>query len=386
MAENSDDRGIFNMKIVSNGIVYQSGKRSDRRSCAFPAICMSPSGRWLCAFRAAPAKSAVAGQRPLLTWSDDQGQSWAEPSAAFSPLELEGKLGTFRGAALTPLADGTLVAVASWVNHSNPSLPFYNPETEGLLDTRIFLFRSADDGETWSPPTPVDTSPFGVPTPLTGPILRLHNGEMACQFELNKHYWDPSVWRHSSVLLFSKDGGRSWPEHVITSNDPTNRIYYWDQRPGVLSDGRVLDAFWTYDNKEATYLNIHARVSVDHGRSWSEMWDTQVPGQPAPPVSLPDGRVALVYVDRTGAPAIKMRASNDGGITWPEAGEIVLHAPPVPPQSTSKAGMNDAWAEMARFSVGLPATALTGNGEVVVVYYAGPHFDETSIHWVRASA
>jgi BNR repeat protein len=377
---------IINMTIVSRGTVYESGKRPERRSCAFPAICASPSGRWLCAFRAAPTKSAVTGQHPLLTWSDDQGHSWAEPAAPFSPVEVEGKPGNFRGASITALADGTIIAVVCWVDQSDSSLPFYNPETEGLLDTRIFLFRSLDDGVSWSAPTLVDTSPFKVPTPLTGPLLRLRNGDLACQFELNKHYWDPSVWRHSSVLMFSKDRGHSWPEHVITSNDPTNRVFYWDQRPGVLSDGRVLDLFWTYDNREATYLNIHARVSTNHGRSWSEMWDTLVPGQPAAPVSLPDGRIALVYVDRTGPPTIKLRASADGGQTWPEASEIVLHAAPVPPQSVLKSGMNDAWSEMSKFSVGLPAMALTRDGEVVVVYYAGPHFDETSIHWVRVRA
>ena len=374
------------MKIVSSGIVYATGGRSDRRSCAFPAICVSASGRWLCAFRAAPEKSAVIGQHPLLTWSDNEGRSWAEPVAPFSPVEVEGKPGNFRGGSITALPDGTLLAVVCWVDQSDMSLPFYNPETEGLLDTRIFIFRSLDDGVSWSAPALVDTSPFKVPTPLTGPILQLRNGDLVCQFELNKPYWDPSVWRHSSVLMFSKDGGRSWPEHAITSNDPTNRIFYWDQRPGVLADGRVLDVFWTYDNRDAAYLSIHARVSADHGRTWSEMWDTHVPGQPAAPVLLREGRVGLVYVDRTGTPTIKMRASHDGGRTWPEASEIVLHAAPVPPQSTSKTGMNDAWSEMAKFSVGLPATTLTSEGDVVVVYYAGPHCDETSIHWVKVRA
>jgi hypothetical protein len=209
---------------------------------------------------------------------------------------------------------------------------------------------------------------------------------LACQFELNKSYWDSSVWRHSSVLLFSKDGGRSWPEHAITSNDPTNRIFYWDQRPAVLSDGRLLDVFWTYDNHQATYLNIHGRVSLDHGRTWSPFWDTQVPGQPAPPVELPDGRLGLVYVDRTSAPAIKMRTSNDGGRSWPEFSERLLYAAPTQSQTITKQGMNDAWAEMAKFSVGLPATAVTASGDVIVVYYAGPETDETSIHWVRVRA
>lgn len=374
------------MNIVSSGIVYATGRRSDRRSCAFPAICISASGRWLCAFRAAPEKSALTGQHPLVTWSDDEGYSWAEPVAPFPPIEVEGKPGNFRTAAMTPLADRTIIAAVSWVDQSDPSLSYYNPQTEGLLDTRTFLSRSLDDGVTWSALELVDTAPFKVPTPLTGPILQLHNGDLACQFELNKHYWDRSVWRHSSVLMFSKDGGLSWPASSITSNDPTNHVFYWDQRPGVLADGRVLDFFWTYDNREAAYLNIHARVSTDHGRNWSDMWDTHVPGQPAAPVSLREGGIAMVFVDRTGTPTIKMRTSNDGSQTWPEASEIVLHAAPIPPQSTLKAGMNDAWSEMSKFSVGLPATAQTLDGDVVVVYYAGPHCDETSIHWVKVHA
>ena len=94
----------------------------------------------------------------------------------------------------------------------------------------------------------------------------------------------------------------------------------------------------------------------------------------------------MVFVDRTSKPTIKMRTSSDGGQTWPEAGEIVLHVAAVLPQSTLKAGMNDAWSEMGKFSVGLPATATTREGDVIVVYYAGPHCDETSIHWVRVGA
>jgi hypothetical protein len=226
-------------------------------------------------------------------------------------------------------------------------------------------------------------TPFDVPTPITGPLLLLPNGDLACQFELNKHYNDRTVWRHSSVLIFSKDGGRSWPEHTISSNDPENRVFYWDQRPGVLADGRVLDVFWTYDNHKSVYLNIHARVSSDNGRTWSELWDTHVPGQPAPPVSLPDGRLGLVYVDRTTAPTIKIRSSDDDGRNWPEASEVVIHTPPVTNQTVGKGSMNDAWDEMSRFSVGLPTATRAANGDVIVTYYTGPNCDETSIHWGR---
>jgi len=371
------------MKIIDRGTVYAGQPETDRSSCAFSNACVLPNGRWLCDFRAAPTKKGTVGQHALLTWSDDEGKSWSEPVSPFVPQPIDGRPGLFRKAATTALGGSRVLLTLCWVDHSDPSLPFFNEETEGLLDTRLFHAKSEDNGETWSEPVLMDTSPYNVPTPITGPALVLGNGELACQFEVNKHYNDTSVWRHSSVLMFSKDGGATWPEYVVVSNDPANRFFYWDQRPGLLADGRILDVFWTYDNQDAVYLNIHARESRDHGRTWSDIWVTDVPGQPAPPVSLPDGTIAMVYVDRTDVPTIKARASADGGRTWPERSEAIIDRAVIDNQTWSKQTMQDAWAEMAEFSIGLPANAPLPNGDVLVVYYAGPKTDVTDVRWAR---
>jgi len=169
------------------------------------------------------------------------------------------------------------------------------------------------------------------------------------------------------------------------SDDPERRVFYWDQRPGVIADGRLLDVFWTFDRKTALYLNIHARESRDNGRTWSAIWDCGIPGQPAPPasLSLPDGRIVLAYMDRTGAPLLKLRTSRDGGHTWPRETEVILYEAKLTSQTWNKSTMQDAWAEMGQFSVGLPYTALTKGGDVLVVHYAGAHTDRTGIEWVR---
>jgi hypothetical protein len=167
------------------------------------------------------------------------------------------------------------------------------------------------------------------------------------------------------------------------SNDPANRFFYWDQRPAVIGKKQILDLFWTYDNKKAVYLNIHARESLDDGRTWSTIWDTGVPGQPAAPVRLKDDRIAMVYVDRTGVPTIKARISAAGGRTWPKKTETVLFRPPTINQTRNKKSMSDAWSEMARFSTGLPTTAALPNSDFVVVFYTGPETDKTDIRWVR---
>lgn len=369
------------MRITNRGIVFPSVPGTDRQSCAFSQVAVLPGGRWLVGCRAACTKGGKDRQHVMLAASDDKGGTWRINPAPFEAPVLDGKPGQFRALGLTALGGQRVLATLYWVDNSDPALPFFNEKTEGLLDSRILFAESGDGGETWSSPTLMDTTPFNMPTPITGPALLLPGGERVCQFETNKAYYDESKWIHSSVLMFSQDGGRTWPRHSVVTRDP--RIFYWDQRPQVLPDGRIFDLFWTYDNQAAAYLNIHARESRDGGRTWTELWDTGVPGQPAPVVALRDERLAMVYVDRTGAPVIRCRISADNGRTWPVDSTLTLYESVLPSQTVRKDGMVDAWSEMGKFSVGLPATAALPNGDFLVVYYAGPSTDCTSVEWVR---
>ena len=373
------------MKIIGKGLVYKGEPGTDRQSCAFPGICVLPNGRWLCSIRTAPAKKDVWPEKILITWSDDQGGTWSDPVSPWKDQVVDDKSGMFHACYLTPLGGTNVLAALMWVDHSNPELPFFNEETEGLLDTRILFSESNDSGETWSEPEVKDTAPVTMATPLTGPVLILKNGEWACQFELNKHFYDLEPWRHNSVLMFSSDQGKTWREATCTSNDPQRKIFYWDQRPAVMPDGRILDLFWTYDNIAGKYLNIHARESTDNGRTWSQMWETGVRDQPAQPVALPDATIAMVYVDRTNAPVIKVRTSNDGAKTWPEETELIISASAEKSEIQKKASMQDAWAEMGKYSLGLPATAITPDNKILVVYYSGEGTDVTGIEWALLS-
>ena len=374
------------MQICDRGVVFLGAAGSDYASACFAGLCVLPSGRWLVAFRVAPRKADTRPQRVLVTVSDDAGHTWRTPAAPFAPEQLDGRPGDWRCGQPTALGGRRVVMALYWVDASDPSLPFFNTQTEGLLDSRIFLTVSTDDGDTWGPPRPVDTSPYCVPTPITGPLLPLADGRWAVQFETNKHYLDTAPWRHQAVLLFSSDGGQTWPEHADIGSDPEGRVFYWDQRPAVLADGSLLALFWTFDRQTAAYLNIHARTSHDSGRTWSAIWDTGVPGQPAAAVSLGDGRLAMPYVDRERVPVIKLRVSADGGRTWPQATELALDDRLERAQQGGKASMQDAWSEMAAFSLGLPTSTRLPGGEVLVVYYAGPKADHTGLYWVRVGA
>ncbi|MFP4384773.1 MAG: sialidase family protein [Spirochaetia bacterium] len=361
---------------MEHGIIYP-----DTQSAAFPGICETKAGTWISTFRTAPEKNTVTGQRLNVCRSCNRGQTWSEPEVPFSGTSVNGKPGLFRGGYCTPLPDGTILMVLCWVDHSDPSLPFYNTETEGLLDTRIFLSRSADDGITWEKPVLIDTSPFTVPTPITGPVL-IGENEWVLQFELNKHYRDTEKWIHSSVLMFSRDQGESWPEYRVLSRDPD--IFYWDQRPAFTGSRKMLNLFWTFDRKQAEYRNIHGSISEDSGRSWSEFFDTAIPGQPAQPGCLENGMYCMVYIDRRGEPEIRITFSKDRGKTW-EPGETLYRHTKPGTEEYRKQNMNDAWDEMGKFSAGLPCTHRLRNGDLLISFYAGPVTDRTAIHWILIS-
>ena len=158
-----------------------------------------------------------------------------------------------------------------------------------------------------------DVMSHDCPTGPTAPVLKLPDGQFIVQFALIKHDTEERSWRHASVMMFSDDAGDTWPCCVEATNDPQYRGYRYDQRPGVLDDGRILDVFWTFGNHTGEYLKIHSRRSDNVDRAWSPIRDTGAPGQPGPPVSLADGRVAMPYVDRSGRPKIKLRVSRDHG-------------------------------------------------------------------------
>ncbi len=371
------------MKIVDRGFITKPPHNKAFNSNTFPCIEKLPSGRWLAAFKASERKSDCPFQHAVLTWSDDEGRTW---DPAFEPVKLpdiDGTPGQSRIAYFLSLGGKRVLMLLNWVDSSDTSKPYYDPAEESLKDTRIFCAFSEDEGESWSAPRLMDTAPIHAPTPLTGAPFMLGDGTIACQFEINKAPGDPSKWVHRSALIFSRDGGESWGDVSIVTDVPD--MYYWDQRPNVLSDGKtVVDFFWTLDGAKGEYVNIHARESADGGRTWGSLWDTGIYGQPGQPADLRDGRLAFIEIDRTGSPVITVRTSLDHGHTFGES--LTVYDSSLSKQDSRQISMNDAWDEMARFSVGHPTLLYLGGGTLLAYYYAGDHCDDTRIEFVRIAA
>ncbi len=368
------------MRIVSKGIIDKPFNDKNFNSNTFPCIVKLPSGRWLGAFKAAEKKGDCDFVHAVMTWSDDEGKTWVSPFEPIKLPDINNVPGQSRILYFLPLGAKRVLMLSNWIDSSDLSKPYYDPENSSLKDTRIFFCFSEDDGQTWSTPELMNTDPVRDPTPLTGAPFLLKDGTIVCQFEINKHNWDRSDWVHKSAMIFSRDGGKTWNNFVKVTEVPD--MYYWDQRPNVMADGiSIVNFFWTLDGKKQQYQNIHARESLDGGRTWGDIWDTGIYGQPGQPVDLGDGRIATIEIDRTSTPIITVRTSRDRGRTFDEA--LVVYSSKLKKQDSRNISMDDAWDEMTRFSVGHPALLNLGGGEVLAYYYAGDHCDNTSIEFVR---
>ena len=369
------------MKMISRGTIPKSADNINLRSNTFPCIEKLPSGRWLAGFKAAPVKGDCPFQHAVMTWSDDEGKTWVEPFEPVKLPDIAGVPGLNRIMYFLSLGGRKVLMLANWMDASDMSLPYYNPENESLKDTRIFVSFSEDEGESWSDPELMVIPGITDPVPLTGAPFMLGNGVIACQFEINKGLNDPAPWIHKSAMVFSEDGGKIWIDPVIVTEEP--RMYYWDQRPALMLDGAtVVDFFWTLDGKRGEYVNIHGRESLDGGKTWGDIWDTGVYGQPGPSVDIGDGRLATISIDRTSHPVITVRITRDRGRTFGET-LVVFEKPPLAKQDSRQISMNDAWDEMAAFSVGHPALEMITDTEIIAYYYAGDHTDLTSVEFVR---
>ena len=367
------------MKIISRGRLPKPVNDPTFNSCAFPGMAVMPSGRWLCCYKASPQKGDCDYMRVVINASDDQGATWSPPEETVKLPHINGAPGMSRAGYILPLGGKRALLVVNWVDDSQPELPYYDSQDESLKETRIFTSFTEDDGQSWSNPALVDLSAAGGPTPLTGPPLLLGDGTIICHFEINKYKRDLCPWRHRSAFVYSYDGGLSWRDMTVVTDEPD--MYYWDQRPCVLADGcGVADFFWTLDGRAQKYLNIHGRHSADGGKTWGDLFDTGLYGQPGQPVDLGARGFITVDIDRSVRPIISARLSRDLGRTYEQS--VVLYDSRLDRQDSKNMSMNEAWDEMALYSVGLPQLCRVDGG-FLAYYYAGNHCDDTWIEFVR---
>lgn len=369
------------MKILKTGQVTKSRSNTAQVIYTFPAVCQLSDGTLLLTCRSGSSKDSVDETIELYR-SSDGGFTWSNPETPFAEARVNGNQSSFRLCYLTEINPNHILAASMWIDReTHVGKPFFNPQTEGCLPMGIFLAVSFDRGETWSEWRYVDLPEELGPPSLTNPLIQLPDGTLVMNIETNKHYEDDSTWYQRVVCLHSTDLGQTWGEPRDAGFDPTGRIFNWDQRVGMTTDGALVSFSWTYDTVAQKYLNIHRRLSNDGGYTWSDAEDIGITDQAAHPAILSDGSTVLAWVDRYHTQSIRARLASHISAEFDPKSEVVIYSH----QSDDRLQSDDTGAlleDMSVWSFGLPYAESLSNGDVIVVYYAG-NDQMMDIHFAR---
>lgn len=113
-------------------------------------------------------------------------------------------------------------------------------------DGRLHRTDSTDDGETWSPARPLD-----VPHNNSGlDVARLADGRLALACNPVAGNW---AARSPLSLLFSEDGGETWPARLDVETEPGEFSY-----PALVPDGDGLALAWTWNRRRIAFARLAA--------------------------------------------------------------------------------------------------------------------------------
>ncbi len=349
------------MRVTAFGVVYDGatappyGRRSVRRT----TVCRAGDGTLYVSFRRGTDHESIDGH-PITLASTDEGSTWEIRYDGYGQGTLDDTPGQFMSLAWYETEPGVLMGTALWIDHSDPTLPFMNPETEGLLPEKIVLAVSTDGARTWDSRQVMDTSPHRAPSPCANHVLRLANGDLIQPYETHKEWHDPSPLDPRAYLRISHDGGRQWTTPVPTG------------LPGqhcqpVIVDERTVVAVYADRVRPA----IVASVSHDFGRSWDR-----------------DRDLVLYGVCRIGAsaadPTDTVEEGGDGPRAEPQATVLGRYdsGAGTEPGVGENLDLTGQWNTMVRYRFGHPRAILLPSGEVFAVWYGGDD-DAKQALWAR---
>ncbi len=321
------------------------------RYIGWPSVCRLKNGDVLAVFSGDRKDHVCPYGKVQMVRSTDDGETWSPPQTiADGPIDD-------RDAGIVQLPNGELfVFYFTSTAYRNDKLMAKNPDFREF-DAKLtneqrwkssgnFAVWSRDNGKTWSSPQKlkVNQAPHGPALLKDGSLLQLGR------------YWDKN--RYTVVTAErSTDGGRTWellcPAVPDSDNENGRPNVFHEPYAVQLADGTIIGQMRReYGGPEDYYLR--QTVSKDGGKTWSPMARTPMYGCPPHLVALADGKVVSVYGRRRKRPYMECAMiSDDGGVTWDAANEIIL--------AYSRDKRDDA--------MGYPASCILANGDILTVYY-----------------
>ncbi len=264
------------MRILRRSAIYENPlPQLCSRQSTFPYLCALRDGSVLAAHVLGEAFESVDAATHL-SLSRDGGATFSPPQPLFS--QNQGLKAHSESCKVTRLKDGRLAALGNAFDRSDPSLPLGNPENGGLLDDRIFLSLSRDDGASWSPWKLIDCA-WGPHVEVSSPLYELGSGTWVTPITGFADWNGKHSGRNCGRLLRSDDQGETWSDEAVCMAFPNDTVTCYEQRLCQLESGKLVCIGWNEDLVSGERLENHYTVSLDDGRTFSAPRGTGVRGQ-----------------------------------------------------------------------------------------------------------
>ena len=349
------------IKLLSEGVLYRNPSPGIKAECAYlPNVVPLSETEVICFYRIGSAFYSADGRLAKLR-SADGGETWATEGLVWDPAN-DPLTYSYTAPHATRLSDGTMVLVAQRWDRSDPEGLIFNPETGGTRPGEQVLFRSTDNGHTWSAPERL-TLPVGGFADMPSQIIELKGGRWFLACEVWKDWDDTSPLHIKGFAVFSDDRGRTWTDRLDLPA-ATDKMYSHSRYTQML-DGRIAVLQWAQVPGTAENLDLHFTASDETGTQWSEPRPTGLLGQTSWLADLGNGLLVATYSSREGMrPGESVVLSEDGGTTWDTDNQVmvwdavgqeylgVVHKPSYP-------------ASHDNIAFGKPNTARLPNGEII---------------------
>ncbi len=349
------------IQILETGPIYANPKPHLRsRQAVFPTVVSLGGPALLASFTVGEAFESV-DMHTELARSTDGGRTWSDPvrfpqSRAPFPASGSGRL--------TRTPAGELLCYSPRFDRTDPDRSIGSAETGGLIECDVVLYRSADEGATWSE---AEVVPIPLPGPfeIATPIAVLADGRWLALFSTWRAWDGARRTPERTYALASSDGGRTWPDLLTLFADPEDQITYWETRLIEIGDGRLLAIAWAHDHAHGRDLPNQFAVSAD-GRTFGPARSTGLPGQTCAAAWLGDGRLLCVYNHRHGDPGVRAALVQfDAAGDWPVEDLTVLWGQPL---GVARAA-DSVVGSMNHFRFGYPRLLDLGAGEFLVTFW-----------------
>jgi sialidase-1 len=261
--------------------------------------------------------------------------------------------------------------------------------------TGYAILSSKDNGDTWSEPIEVNTSPIASSSLSwyacggsgAGQIIELPDGGLLMPLSgtlsmIEEPGTGPEPDR--CFLLRSDDGGVNWEYWSTVAFDPASIIHFTEPGMTRLSNGNLV-CLMRVAHRPARQDNMWFTWSDDDGVTWAPAKRTSLWGYPAAVRQLQDGRVLAVYSYRKDAFGIRGCISEDG-LTWDIANEFIIREGGAA-ALTENSDPTSQWNSitMAQYwHTGYPGFVQLDDGTIVAAYHEYSQ-DDQPIHFLMGT-